>query len=396
MAERRRARIAALGALLAVLAALALVALLGLRSSRDAARPGALPSGNTTATVQRRTLTEHAIVDGTLGYGETLDLYDRLPGTFTWLPSIGAVIRRGETLFKVNQQPVVLMYGPVPAYRTLKAGASDNADIKELNENLIALGYDPYGEIGDLEHYGPATIAAVKRWQAAEGLAQTGTVQLGRVIFAPGARRVTEVHVSLGQDPPGKDAAASTGAGTGGSKRPAGAAARPAGGESPTGAGTLVLSSTSTRQLVKLQVEAAEQQLAHVGATVPVTLPNGSKAPGRITAVGSVAREAGDGEHGEGGSGKATIAVTIALEHPVQHLDQAPVSVELIKESVHNVLAVPATALIAIAAGRYAIETIENGRRAQLEVTPGMFADGYVQVEGPGVHAGLTVTEPVE
>ena len=81
-----------------------------------------VPAGETTASVTRRTLTESSTVDGTLGYGSTLELYDRLSGTFTWLPSVGAVIRRGGTLFRVDDLPVVLMYGSVPAYRTLEAG----------------------------------------------------------------------------------------------------------------------------------------------------------------------------------------------------------------------------------------------------------------------------------
>ena len=56
-------------------------------------------------------------------------------------------------------------------------------------------------------------------------------------------------------------------------------------------------------------------------------------------------------------------------------------------------LAVPATALIATAGGHYAIQVLEAGRRVQLSVTPGMFANGYVQVEGPGLHEGQTVIE---
>ncbi len=95
------------------------------------------------------------------------------------------------------------MYGSVPAYRTLKQGVSDGPDVVELNENLIDLGYDPYGAITDEESFDEATAAAVKRWQKAEGLPETGEVELGRVVFAPGARRVTDVKVTLGQDPPG-------------------------------------------------------------------------------------------------------------------------------------------------------------------------------------------------
>ncbi len=85
--------------------------------------------------------------------------------------------------------------------------------------------------------------------------------------------------------------------------------------------------------------------------------------------------------------------MTLALERTVRHLDQAPVSVELVKAVRRNVLAVPATALIATAGGGYAIEALEDGRRVQLPVTTGMFADGYVQVEGEGVQEGLTVLE---
>jgi hypothetical protein len=36
---------------------------------------------------------------------------------------------------------------------------------------------------------------------------------------------------------------------------------------------------------------------------------------------------------------------------------------------------------------------LENGRRVEVPVTPGMFANGYVQVEGAGLHEGQTVVE---
>jgi len=86
--------------------------------------------------------------------------------------------------------------------------------------------------------------------------------------------------------------------------------------------------------------------------------------------------------------------VTLALDRPVAHLDKAPVSVQLVKSITRDVLAVPATALVATAGGGYAIQALERGRRVELSVTPGMFANGYVQVEGPGVSEGLTVLEP--
>ena len=197
---RRRLAVAAL--LAAVIAVVAIVLVSGSHGKGGAPASG-IPAGDTTATVERRTLTESSTVDGTLGYGTTLELYDRLSGTYTWLPSVGATIARGGTLFRVDNLPVVLMYGSVPAYRTLKKGVSDGPDVVQLNRNLIALGYDPYGAITDVEAFSEATEAAVRRWQKAEGLSQTGKVELGRVVFAPSARRVTAVqgHARAGPRP---------------------------------------------------------------------------------------------------------------------------------------------------------------------------------------------------
>ena len=196
---RRRLAVAAL--LAAVIAVVAIVLVSGGHGKGGAPASG-IPAGDTTATVERRTLTESSTVDGTLGYGDTLELYDRLTGTYTWLPSVGATIARGGTLFRVDNLPVVLMYGSVPAYRTLEKGVSDGPDVVQLNRNLIALGYDPYGAIADIEAFSEATEAAVRRWQKAEGLSQTGErgTRPGRVRALRPARDGGEGHARAGPD----------------------------------------------------------------------------------------------------------------------------------------------------------------------------------------------------
>jgi peptidoglycan hydrolase-like protein with peptidoglycan-binding domain len=436
---RRRNRRLAASAVLVVAAAIVAIVLLGSRSQPQHRIGGGLAPGQTTSVVSRRTLTESSTVEGTLGYGAKLELYNRLAGTFTWLPAVGAVIGRGGTLWRVDNRPVALMYGSVPAYRALKEGVSDGPDVAQLNRNLIDLGFDPYGAIDDNQHFGEATAVAVRRWQESEGLPETGKVELGRIVFAPGARRVTAVHVSVGQDPPatGEEPAAKhpreekeeaeaeeereeaeeaeehSNDGSG-SKEPGGeestkeepADEKPSEEKEGNGSGPgsaaaeAVLDATSIQQLVQLKVSASEQSLAQRGESAPVTLPDGSVVKGRITDVGTVAEaaEGGGGPEGGGeeGSGEATISVTLALERPVARLDQAPVSVELVKQVRHHVLTVPATALFATAGGSYAVQALEGTRRVELAVTPGMFADGYVQVEGHGVQPGLRVTEPSE
>jgi hypothetical protein len=159
-----------------------------------------------------------------------------------------------------------------------------------------------------------------------------------------------------------------------------------------------VLTTTSTQQLVAVKLKAEQQQLAHIGERAPVTLPGGGVVHGTIIEVGTVASESKSGGTEKGGSsgegsGESTIPVTLALARRVPRLDQAPVSVELVKNVRRNVLAVPATALTATGGGRYAVELLAGNRRAQLAVTPGMFANGYVQVEGSDLHERQTVIE---
>src|SRR5271163_4943645 len=439
---RRRLRWLAAGALAVAVVAVLAIVLLGSGSGGHRGSDTGVPAGDTTASVTRRTLSESSTVDGTLGYGATLELYDRLAGTFTWLPSVGAVIGRGGTLWRIDDLPIVRMYGSVPAYRTLREGVSDGPDVTDLNRNLRDLGFDPYGAITEEESFGEATAVAVKRWQKADGLPETGEVELGRVVFAHGARRVTAVKVTLGQDPPPASAATVTspmqpavtspaanepGAGKSPAKKPGSkspakgkgspgngkekpAKERPAkekpatgdpgkdspGGEPATGAGEVALTTTSTQQIVQLKVKPEQQQLARLGETVTVQLPGGGEAPGHVTEVSTVASESkGSEEKGNPGgeSGESTIPVTVTLEHPVAHLDEAPVSVELVKSVRHNVLTVPATALIATAGGGYALEALEGDRRVTVPVTSGIFAGGYLEVEGAGVHEGMTVIE---
>jgi peptidoglycan hydrolase-like protein with peptidoglycan-binding domain len=448
----RRRSIAALAALLLVASAAVAVVLVRSDGHTASAAASGIPAGFTTAAVERRTLTERSTVDGALGFSGTGEIYDRISGTFTWLPTVGAVIGRGGTLFKVNNLPIALMYGSVPAYRALKEGVTDGPDVRELNANLVALGYDPYGAITVNDHFSEATAAAVKRWQHAEGLTVTGEVELGRIVFARGARRVTSVHVVIGQDPPGGESEANkpsasskskpTGSGksskstnhsgagspsksnqgegsgkgspSGGSKEGSGSGAgsgEKENGGSGSGAGgapQLVLSTTADTQIVTVQLKATQQELAHVGERVPVTLPDGQTVHGRVSEVGTVASEGNEGsgnggsEKGGGGGGSggngsgenATIAVKVTLDHPVAHLDKAPVSVDLVKAIRRSVLAVPATALAATGGGGFAVQVLEGNRRAEIAVTPGMFANGYVELEGAGLSEGMTVLVP--
>jgi hypothetical protein len=116
--------------------------------------------------------------------------------TFTALPSVGQVIRRGQSLYQINGQPAVLLYGSVFPTRAFIAGMSAGPDIAELNANLDALGY---GQELTGDTFSAATAAAIRAFQSAHGLSATGELPLGSVAFEPGPVRVTSVTPTVGQ-----------------------------------------------------------------------------------------------------------------------------------------------------------------------------------------------------
>ena len=391
----------ALGATAAALAGAAVIALAA-GSASGGAKPVA--SSGPTATIARRDLVQTDDQQGTLGYSGNATVYSQLGGIVTWLPQPGDVIRPDRRLFSLDQTPVVLMNGRVPASRTLAQGVSDGADVLELKRDLVALGYDPEGQITIDEHFDAATAAGVKRWEAAHGLTQDGQVRLGRIVFLAGAQRVATVSASLGQALPGTAASGSSSESSVASSAGAGS------GSSAGGAASAVLTSTSNHQVATVALEASKQTEAVAGEQVEVTLPSGVVVQGRISRVGRVAQTSpqsggssnnaqsngGNSTSGAGAAPQATVPVTIQLLHAgrLGSLDQAPVTVAFALATRHNVLAVPVSALLATAGGGYAVDVVNaNHTTTRIPVTAGAFAGGYVEVSGAEITAGMQIAD---
>jgi multidrug resistance efflux pump len=273
--------------------------------------------------------------------------------TYTMLPQPGDVIRRGEQLYAISGQPVLLLYGATTAWRAFRSGMAPGRDVAELNANL--------GLAGD--SFTAATAAAIRSLQASHGMAQTGELPLGSVVFKPGAVRVTSVTPTLGQ---------------------------------AVQAGP-VLSVTSTRRQVTIALDAAQQAEIKVGDPVTITLPSNETTPGRVSFVGSVATT--PSSSGSDQNSTPTIEVDVTPTHPeaTGRLDQAPVQISIVTSNVRSALVVPVDALLALAGGGYAVETVDAaGTHRLVGVTTGLFddADGLVQVEGRGLRAGQRVVVP--
>jgi Putative peptidoglycan binding domain len=157
-----------------------------------------------TTTVVRTDLSDGQTLPGTLGFGPRTTVKGSGTGTVTGLPAAGATVTRGQALYRVDDQPVVLFYGTVPLFRTVAKPGLRGHDVTVIAENLRAPGYDigPWPAPGARDGRGdvltPALAAAVKRWQLRAGMKPTGALGPGQVAVLPGPVRVGGVEAQLG------------------------------------------------------------------------------------------------------------------------------------------------------------------------------------------------------
>jgi peptidoglycan hydrolase-like protein with peptidoglycan-binding domain len=325
----------------------------------------------TTVRVVRADLTSTTQVTGTLGFAGSRTIVGQTAGSlFTWLPSPGAVVRRGQRLYEVDGRAVPLLFGRRPEWRTLSTGVLPGPDVAQLEANLVRLGHADRSLLTIDRHFTWQTAAALRRWQAARGVTATGTLAPGDVAYAPGPLRVTSVATKLGGTPqPGQP----------------------------------VVSGTATVRQVSAPLPVTLQHLVHAGDAVTVTLPDGSStARGVVASVGHVATAASAAEAGQGGgqpsAGEtpATVTLRVRLFNPRAGgaVDAAPVTVNITSARARHVLAVPVGALVALAGGGYAVEVVHGTARRLVAVRTGLFANTRVQVSGRGLEAGTRVQVP--
>ncbi|MEV4134400.1 peptidoglycan-binding domain-containing protein [Dactylosporangium sp. NPDC049742] len=301
-----------------------------------------------TTKITRGTLTETEDVDGTLDFGPATTVTGRLPGMVTSLPAEGATVERGQPLLHVDGLPVLLMYDAAPLHRSLRAGDS-GADVAAFERNLSALGFT--GFTAD-DSFTSSTASAVRDWQERLGLPETGVVELGRVVMAPGPVRVGAVKAHLGDNATGP-----------------------------------LLEWTGRTRQVTVRLDVTKQRLASVGDQATVKLPDGATVPGTITAVGAVATV----QPGPPSTVTVDVTVTLPTQDALGAYSSAPVDVTLVSQRRDGVLIVPVGALVALAEGGYGLQLVDGPAMRTVAVTTGLFAAGRVEVSGPDVREGLTV-----
>ncbi len=308
-----------------------------------------------TAAIQKGTLSGSSTKTGTLAFTDPRPLGSAIGGTLTALPAPGAQIGLGVPLYAVDNNPISLLHGSLPAWRGFEQGMEDGPDVKQLEESLAALGY--FAGAPDTK-FNWSTAQAIKRWQKATGQKETGALELGRIIFAPGDLRVGGAKVAVGDQ---------------------------------VGPGSPVLEVTGLEKQVTLNLGLSDQRLAVMGGPVGLELPGGVKTTGKIVAVGAPEEKENNGKK------ETVVPVTIALDDPsvTGDIQQASVSINLPSETRENVLSVPVEALIALDGNTFGVEIMQpDGTTRRVPVTTGLFAAGNVEVSGDGISEGQKVVVP--
>ncbi|MFJ8668239.1 peptidoglycan-binding protein [Streptomyces sp. NPDC093600] len=422
---RRRRRTLLLAFAVVTVAAVAVVGALGLGGGGDET-PGAPPRAGSTVQVTRGTLTERTTVDGQLGYGTEIPLPVKATGTVTWLPEPGTTVSRGEELLRVDDRPVVLLYGTLPMYRELGltapqpppdtsgGGSAGGGDGKSLPSKSGSSGTpDPSGSPapggagtggsgGGTGGSSGGTAGTGARTQAPReprGMDvmqfETNLATLGHTGFTVDERFTTGTAraVKRWQKSLGLPQTGTVGIGdviySSGTVRIGQAGVRLG-----SAVGENALTYTGTARKVVVNASAREASWAVRGTAVTVKLPDGRPVKGKVASVGKAAT-APEGGGGDGGAdaGAPTIPVTVTIEDQksVGQLESGPVSVEYVGRERKDVLTVPVAALVALAEGGHGLETTDG---TFVAAKTGLFADGKVEVSGPAVREGMKVRIP--
>ncbi|MFE2322991.1 peptidoglycan-binding protein [Streptomyces sp. NPDC059385] len=319
-----------------------------------------------TAAVERGSLSSGIQVAGSLGYDAPTSVVGAGSGTLTALPAVGDVVKAGGRLYEVDGRPVVLMMGNRPLWRELGPGVPDGPDVRQLKSNLVKFGHAGGLGLADDGKFTEATATAVKRWQKALGVQQTGTVALGSVAMLPRAVvQVQKLGAQLG-----------------------------------SALGPTTVMTVSGTDLVAV-VQPADNQVSRFkpDGKVVVRLAEGGTVTGRVRSlVRGGAGEGGPGGAGAGGEGggapqKTTVTIVLDSQDPVRQAGPSPVTVNVVGDTAADALIVPVTALLALSGGGYGVKVVEGSGTRLVPVTLGLVADARAQITGD-VKSGDQVVVP--
>ncbi|WP_164465318.1 peptidoglycan-binding domain-containing protein [Phytoactinopolyspora halophila] len=337
--------------LVALVVAFAAAGFGGGEPSTTASSGDGLPPATAEITTETLTQTQH--IDGILSHGEPEPLIvQATSGVVTWIAAPGTILEEGEAVYEVDGTPVILVHGSEPPHRTLDV-QTVGSDVEQFESSLADLGYEGF-DVDDT--YNEDTATAVEAWQEDSGLDPTGEVPPGQIAVVEHDIRIALHGLDIG---------------------------------SRLGAelNQTVLTYSGTKKLVSVPLDVDKQQYVAEGDSGTVTLPDGTTVEGTVTYVAAATQEI----EGEGGGEFIPVEVSIENQETLDGYNAAPVTLDIVTGEATDVHSVPVTALVALGGGGYGLEVLENGETSYVHVETGMFADGMVEISGPGISEGMTV-----
>ncbi len=334
---------------------------LGQQAEDDNTRSGSESDGGSTAglepsapteVVTRRDLTETRTSTASVSYGDPWQAAIEATGVVTRRHDRGTIVEPGQALIWLDTKPVYLAEGEVPVYRTLELTSrraskqQTGDDVTQLQRFLLDQGHNDSDRLIADGVFGTSTQRAVKAWQKANGLKETGAVDRSQLVFHPSSVRL--------------DSAPQIGSQFDG------------------------LSITEGKQTLLAEFDNKSGSFLPIGGSIDLEFGDGSTATGTIV----------ESDSKVGDDGRRKIEVAIEVSTPV------PGGVDRVKVSASRVVAdaalvVPARALLALAGGGYAVEVQTTTGPELRRVEIGAVVDDNVEITGAVVE-GDEVVVPVD
>ncbi len=399
----------------------------------------------TTLAAESRDLTSYAEWAATLQSGTSASIAATARGTITANANVGDRIELGDVVAEIDGNPVVALYGNVPQFRELDVNTESGADIRQLEENLVALGYDPEGTVTIDENYTFYTGEMVQRWETDLGIeTPDAAVAVGQLAFIAGPSEVATRTAVGSQVTPGQSLATTvTLAASGFLTLPTNVTSISElitpGSELTDGvqvgiaeqtgellpivavAGDPNLDRTDAIEVslpvdavvvetvlertewleagqplhrweapqgsIELEVDVDESDTFPLGLSVQVELPDGQLIDASVDTVDDVARTVQDGQ-----DTLTIVDVSIQPTGPVESdFTSGPVIVRVQDDSILDATMIPVRALVALAEGGHAVEVDGRGLVA---VELGAFDEGWVEVVNGSIDPGDALVVP--
>ncbi|MCP3857276.1 MAG: hypothetical protein GY698_21515 [Actinomycetia bacterium] len=280
------------------------------------------------------------------------------------LEVLSGEIGSGQVLYSVDDLPVTAVVTEVEFGRELSTGVEDGEDIEVLEQMLFDLGYDVDGDLEVDQEFDEDTSQAIEDWEDDlqgdwDDLVVDGVLSLDQIVTVDEGVMVGRITSHDG------DTVA-------------------------TGTELFTYGSDTGSRIVSTAIDVADQAVLAEGTEIDVEFPEGEIVTGTVTDLANSSTTDPLDPTSE-----PQLAVEISLESvpdSATDLNELDVEVRLVDNLAAGVTVVPASALVSTADGGFAVEVVNGNSTSFVAVDPGMFADGFVEVDG--IEPGTAVVVP--